>query len=210
MTTVAVGVHASDPITAEGAAAQLSSHAGIEIIGAADWGRCEVLLVLVFGVTDKTIAVMRRACHETRTGELSIVLVTNAIEEHQVMRAIKFGLVSLLFRQETNFDQIAGAIRAARAGRACLPGAVMRHVIDQARVIQRGAFEYNAAGLNGLAWREIEVLKLLADGMDTGEVASKLNYSERTVKNITHGVVTRLKLRNRTHAVAFAMRVGLL
>ena len=40
--------------------------------------------------------------------------------------------------------------------------------------------------------------------MDTGEIASKLSYSERTVKNVMHGLTTRLHLRNRAHAVAYA------
>ena len=52
--------------------------------------------------------------------------------------------------------------------------------------------------------------ELLAEGLDTHEVAGRLNYSERTVRNIIHGVLTRLKLRNRTHAVAYALRSGVM
>jgi DNA-binding NarL/FixJ family response regulator len=61
-----------------------------------------------------------------------------------------------------------------------------------------------------LAPREIDVLRLVADGYDTGEIATKLAYSERTVKNVLHDVTTRLQLRNRSHAVAFALREGLI
>jgi len=53
-------------------------------------------------------------------------------------------------------------------------------------------------------------LRLLADGMDTGQIAQRLSYSERTVKNILQGMLTRLGLRNRTHAVAHAIRLGLI
>jgi len=49
---------------------------------------------------------------------------------------------------------------------------------------------------------------LLADGMDNTEIASRLNYSERTVRNIVQGVLSRLKLRNRVQAVAYAIRTG--
>jgi DNA-binding NarL/FixJ family response regulator len=52
------------------------------------------------------------------------------------------------------------------------------------------------------------VLKLLADGLDTAEVARRLSYSERTVKNVLQDVTRRHNLRNRTHAVAFALRQG--
>ena len=62
----------------------------------------------------------------------------------------------------------------------------------------------------GLAPREVEVLRLLADGLDTSEIARKLAYSERTVKNVVHDVTTRLQLRNRSHAVAYALREGLI
>jgi len=50
----------------------------------------------------------------------------------------------------------------------------------------------------------------VADGLDTAEVANQLFYSERTVKNVIHDVTTRLNLRNRTHAVAYAVRQGLI
>jgi DNA-binding NarL/FixJ family response regulator len=60
----------------------------------------------------------------------------------------------------------------------------------------------------GLYTREVDVLRLLAEGLDIAEVAQRLNYSERTVRSIIHGVLTRMKLRNRVHAVAFALRSG--
>ncbi|MGP3926333.1 helix-turn-helix domain-containing protein [Streptomyces sp. 8N616] len=63
---------------------------------------------------------------------------------------------------------------------------------------------------SGLEVREVEVLRLLADGLDTTEIAQKLSYSERTIKNIISGMTNRLGLRNRAHAVAFALRSGTL
>jgi DNA-binding NarL/FixJ family response regulator len=63
---------------------------------------------------------------------------------------------------------------------------------------------------SGLTERELSVLRLLADGHDTAEVGRQLFYSERTVKNIVHDVTSRLDLRNRTHAVAYALRQGLI
>jgi DNA-binding NarL/FixJ family response regulator len=64
-------------------------------------------------------------------------------------------------------------------------------------------------GPDGLSGREREVLKLLADGLGTNEIASALAYSERTIKNVIHDVTTRLNLRNRSHAVAYAVKAGI-
>jgi DNA-binding NarL/FixJ family response regulator len=64
--------------------------------------------------------------------------------------------------------------------------------------------------LTGLAQRELEILRLIADGMDTAEIATTLSYSERTVKNVLHDVTSRLQLRNRSHAVAYALKQGMI
>ena len=56
--------------------------------------------------------------------------------------------------------------------------------------------------------RERDVLELLADGHSTREIATRLAYSERTIKNILQDLTTRLSLRNRTQAVAHAVRSG--
>lgn len=56
--------------------------------------------------------------------------------------------------------------------------------------------------------REVAVLALVADGLSTREVARRLAYSERTIKNILQDLTTRYGLRNRTQAVAWALRNG--
>jgi DNA-binding NarL/FixJ family response regulator len=64
--------------------------------------------------------------------------------------------------------------------------------------------------LTGLSSREADVLTLMAQGQNTHEIANQLCYSERTVTNILHDVTSRFQLKNRTHAVAYAMREGLI
>lgn len=62
----------------------------------------------------------------------------------------------------------------------------------------------------GLSGREVQILRLLADGLETKEIAAELAYSESTVKKDLHVLITRFNLRNRTQAVAFALRAGVL
>jgi DNA-binding CsgD family transcriptional regulator len=54
------------------------------------------------------------------------------------------------------------------------------------------------------------VLRLVASGFSTQEIADELCYSQRTVKSILHDVTNRFQLRNRSHAVAYALREGLI
>lgn len=58
--------------------------------------------------------------------------------------------------------------------------------------------------------REVDVLRLLADGNSTREIATRLSYSERTVKNIVHVLLAKLNCRTRAHAVALAARRGVI
>lgn len=59
-----------------------------------------------------------------------------------------------------------------------------------------------------LTTREQEMLRLMAQGNSTREVARQMSYSERTIKNVLQDVCIRLDARNRTHAVALALRQG--
>jgi DNA-binding NarL/FixJ family response regulator len=76
--------------------------------------------------------------------------------------------------------------------------------------LQRQVLLPQGLHFSGLREREIDVLRLVAEGFDTSEIAQKLSYSERTIKNILHDVTSRLGLRNRSQAVAYAARAGLI
>ncbi|HEV2378113.1 MAG TPA: response regulator transcription factor [Streptosporangiaceae bacterium] len=210
MSTVAVAVLAGDRVTEEGAAARLSSHPGIAVLAPEHHHRASVLVIITTKVTEAVLRSMERACGGSASGELSVVLIADDISDHQILRAVNAGLVSLLYRGECDYRQIVRAIQAASASRAQLPETILRRLIDQVRAVQRDVLALNGLTVTGLAVREVEVLRLLSEGLGTEEVAAKLNYSVRTVKNIVHGVATRLNLRNRTHAVAYALRSGAL
>ena len=76
--------------------------------------------------------------------------------------------------------------------------------------LQREVLSPRGMAFSGLTDREANVLRLVADGYDTAEIADRLAWSERTVKNVIHDITTRHQLRNRSHAVAYAVRAGLI
>ncbi len=117
-------------------------------------------------------------------------------------------MVSILNRCSTDFDRVAKAAPRLRAGRMELPADAVGWLAELLRTVQREVLEPNGLSTGGLAVREIEVLGMLADGLNTAEIAERLNYSERTVKNVIHGVLGLPNSSNRAHAVAFAIRTG--
>jgi DNA-binding NarL/FixJ family response regulator len=136
--------------------------------------------------------------------------VCDGIREPQLLRSLSWGMVSVLPRQDADYGQIARALVNARDGRLELPPDARGWLEERIRSVQRDVLAPHGLTAAGLYTREVEVLRLLADGIDTLEIAQQLSYSERTVRNIIHGMLTRMKLRNRVHAVAYALRNGVI
>ncbi|GAB3456755.1 helix-turn-helix transcriptional regulator [Actinophytocola sediminis] len=88
---------------------------------------------------------------------------------------------------------------------AALAGADQEQTLAALRLEQRPVGPAQAE----LSQRELTVLRLLADGLRIEDIAGELACSERTVRNIVYGLVRRLNLRNQAHAVAYAVRTGL-
>jgi DNA-binding NarL/FixJ family response regulator len=207
---IAVALIADDPITRDGAFARLSTYDQITVLDADQQEHARVLLVLVTEVNDDILSRLEHAYSEAAECDLSVVLVAAAIEERHLLRAIRAGLVSLLPRQRAGFDLIVRAVVAALHGRAVLPQVTQRYLIEQLRTVDRDVLAPLDLTVPGLTIRAVEVLKLLSEGLDTREVAARLECSESTVTTIVRTILTRFKLRNRTQAVAFALRSGVL
>ena len=101
-------------------------------------------------------------------------------------------------------DSLATSVRAAANGTGVLTPELLRDLLDG---LAAGVERPVVARLTD---REQQVLALIAEGHPTREVAEQLCYSERTVKNVLHDVVTKLGARSRSQAVAHAVREGLI
>jgi DNA-binding NarL/FixJ family response regulator len=206
---VAVAVIATDPLTSEGATAYLRSCPQVALVPAPEADRADVVLVMASTVTEETLALLRQVAERAERAP-KIVLVGDGIREPQFLRAVTCGLVSVLPRRDATFSRIVAAVLDASRGVSEMPGEAVGWLAQQLRSIQHDVLAPAGLTAAGLQSREIDVLRLLADGLDTAQIAAELNYSERTVKNIIHNLLIRLNLRNRSHAVAYALRSGLL
>jgi DNA-binding NarL/FixJ family response regulator len=207
---VTVAILAGDPVTGEGAAAFLGARREVRVLSADRRHEAEVVLILVNTVTEEALDWMRGAAAAAHGRGVGFVLVGDGVREHHVLRAVSCGPVSVIPRREADFERILRAVKGVHKGRLDMPDHAVGWLAGLIRSIHQDVLEPRGLTTAGLDAREVEVLRLLADGLGTPEISARLCYSERTIKNIIHGVLTRFDLRNRAQAVAFALRAGAL
>ncbi|MDN3265496.1 response regulator transcription factor [Streptomyces sp. CSDS2] len=204
---VTVAVYAADPVLRLGVVQQLRQRPEIDLLADADAERAQVSLVVVDHVDDDVAALLHRLRHNTatRTG-----LVVATLGSGSLQRVIECGVAAVLRRAEADQDQLLRLVLAIANGEGVLPGDLLGKLLSHVGSLQRSALDPRGLSLSTLTTREADMLRMVSEGLDTAEIARKTSYSERTVKNILHEVITRLQLRNRAHAVGYALRNGLI
>lgn len=210
MRTISIAVLAAEPITGEGAVWSLHRYPGLKVLPQEEHPHADVTLMITPDVSEETLLLMESVAGRCVNPGMGIVLVTSHIGDAHLMRAMRHGLRGVMWRQIATYDQVVEAVRAVADGGAALPLPVQGRLVDHIRAVQRDVLGPRGLTASGLETREVDVLRLLAEGLETTEIAEKLNYSERTIKSIVSTMMNRLGLRNRTHAVAFALRAGTL
>jgi DNA-binding NarL/FixJ family response regulator len=138
------------------------------------------------------------------TGARVIVCTADCTEDAMVS-AIHAGAVGFLRKDTLNTETLASAVRAALTGTGVVAPDLLESLLRG-----NGPYGIDRQPPARLTDREQQVLSLIAEGHPTREVAAQLCYSERTVKNVLHDVVTKLNARTRSQAVAHAVREGLI
>lgn len=206
MDELTVYIHADDPILRAGLATQLRSRSEVRVIDAPDPGRTTVALIVADRVAESTLRSLRSL---QRLGA-RLVLVVAELDDSDLVAAVEAGVAGVVRRAEASPERLVQVVRSAAAGDGALPPDLLGRLLSQVGKLQRQVLWPRGLTFGGLAEREVEVLRLVADGLDTAEIATKLSYSQRTIKNILHDITSRLHLRNRSHAVAYALRHGLI
>lgn len=207
MSRIPVFLHAGDPISRAGIAGQLKPRPEVEILDDSELASAEVAVVVTDAVGDDTIRILKEL-HYAGVGHL--VVVAGRIDDADLVAVVEAGVAGLLRRCDATADRLVSVITAAAAGDGAVPPDLLGRLLTQVGRVQRQMLGPRGLTFSGLAEREVEVLRLVADGFDTAEIAEKLSYSQRTVKNVLHDITSRLYLRNRSHAVAYALRQGLI
>ncbi|QWF82994.1 helix-turn-helix transcriptional regulator [Amycolatopsis sp. CA-230715] len=208
---VTVAVHASDPLTGLGAASILDADARLRLLGGGESASAEVIVVVEDSVDDGTFALLREIRDASRLDHPPrCVIVTDHFRSEVLMTAIECGMSALLPRRTMTGEDLAQAVVAVSRGVAQLPPRLQGDLLERLDRMRRDVLEPHGLTLLGLSVREREVLRLLADGHGTEEIAIRLTYSESTVKNVLHGLMRRYHFTTRAHAVAFAVRAGVI
>lgn len=208
MQSVNIAVIADDPLFEEALTTHLGSAEHVSCLSPEQRHKADLLLIFDDETTDETLHWMMRGAKQSNQDDLSILLITDNVSKRRLVRAVRYGLAGVLPRSRVNFDQILETIFTISQGSLEFPDDLASMLIEQFKSTVRRGSTVQAVGAKRLSQREVDVLRLLADGLSTSEVAKKLNCSERTVGNVLHEVVLRLGLRNRVHAVSYAFQVG--
>lgn len=204
---VRTAVCAADPITEAGLVGQVRESGDLAYVGWEGRADADVVVYGLGRVTSEQVLSLRQLA-----GELGkpVVLVVDRIEEPELIAAVSCRVVAVLPRMATTSDRLAHAVCTAAQGGGVMPPTLVGDLLKHLERLQREVLDPIGCNSAGLTSRELDVLRLMADGLDTAEIAKQMCYSERSVKHIIQGVTTRLNLRNRPHAVAYAMRAGLI
>ncbi|MFI9383526.1 LuxR C-terminal-related transcriptional regulator [Kutzneria sp. NPDC052558] len=207
MKDVQVSVCALDPITKAGVSSCLAAEPGLVLLPPPQQSRADVVVAAFERLSAGEVQAMRATAAEVRR---PVVLLVNQLKDGDLLAALDCRVVSILPRAAAVDGRMAHAVRCAAAGGAALPPNLLGQLVEHAERLHRELLEPSGLVGANLEPRQVEVLRMMADGLDTTEIAHSLCCSERTVKKIISVITTRLRARSRPHAVAHAMRAGVI
>lgn len=198
-------------IVRKGLIALLATEPGIEVVGEAQDGRQAIaqaeslqpdviLMDLVMPEVDGITAIQHVTAHET---DMRILVLTSFASDDKVFRAIKAGALGYLLK-DSGPDELVAAIEQVHRGEASLHPVVARKLLQE--LSQPSP---QTAGRTPLTEREVDVLRLLAQGQSNRQIASDLMIKEATVRTHVSNILSKLHLASRTQAALYALREGL-
>ncbi len=199
---ISVLIVAKDPISHAGVERQLLAMADFTVLTPSSGRHPDIALVVADSVDDDVLGWIRTI----RKHSLSRIVVVAAVTGQAVEAATEAGANGVIPRSLADGRRLAWAIQKVHRGDSVALAGTEEHpepaVPGPVRPVEKEC--------HIVSERDREVLRLLADGCDTAEIARALAYSEQTIKNVIQRLFEQLKAKNRPHAVALALRDGII
>ena len=210
--TISLLITDDHALVRQGTRAFLELQADLTVIGEADSGEAAirmaaelvpdvVLMDLVMpgiGGVEATRKVKQVSPHS------QIIVLTSYHEDEYIFPALRAGALSYVLK-DVGPDELADTVRRAARGESVLHPRVASRVVQELR----GARRDTPNLFTDLSDRELDVLRLIADGCSNAEIANKLCISEKTVKGHVSNILSKLHMMDRTQAAVFAWQQGL-
>jgi two-component system NarL family response regulator len=148
------------------------------------------------------------AIHET-VPSAKIIMLTISDEEADLYDAIKAGAMGYLLK-EISIEEVASAIRAVHGGQSLISPSMASKLLNEFASMIKRTDDRQQVPTPRLTDREMEVLKLVAKGLNNRDIAKELFISDNTVKNHIRNILEKLQLHSRMEAVVYAVREKLL
>ncbi len=196
----------------------LTAEADIEVVGEASDGQeaAELAGRLLPDVVLMDVRMPRRSGIEATRSikeavpSTRIIMLTVSDEEEDLFDAIKAGATGYLLK-DVQIDEVPDAVRGVHEGQSLINPAMAAKLISEfASMSRKEAERPPQLPVPRLTDREMEVLRLVAKGMNNREIAKDLYISENTVKNHVRNILEKLQLHSRMEAVVYAVRERLL
>jgi DNA-binding NarL/FixJ family response regulator len=136
-----------------------------------------------------------------------VVVLTISDQDADVLDAILAGACGYLMK-DASIDELLAGIRAASIGESLISSHIAGKVLQRIRAMSTQP-EIEQQIRTELSDREIEVLKLIANGKDNAMIAAELHISPKTVKNHISNILMKLQIENRIQAAVYAVRSGI-
>ena len=188
---------------------------GVEIVGEASDGQEAIELtselapdVVVMDLNMPGMSGVDATRHVTTAAPLTrVVVLTISDQDADVLDAILAGACGYLMK-DASIEELLAGIRAAAIGESLISSHIAGKVLQRIRAMSTQP-EIAEQIRTELSDREIEVLKLIANGKDNAMIAAELHISPKTVKNHISNILMKLQIENRIQAAVYAVRSGL-
>jgi len=205
------------PLFREGLRTLLSVQADFEVVGEAGNGEeaiglvrsllpSVVLMDLQMPVLDGVAATRR--LHEEQP-DCRVIVLTTFDDDEMVFDGLRAGAVGYLLKDAPS-EKLAEAIRVAARGESFLQPSVAAKVVAEFARLSRKPVRTGISAIDPLSERELEILRLIAQGASNREIAGTLFLAEGTVKNHVTNILGKLEARDRTQAALKAKDSGLI